>query len=66
MKVEMETLRLYAEAGRIIDIAMGREERTGRHKGERRSVADPLAYWCGVFAIVDLVRKPPSTAGEGK
>ncbi|MES5044508.1 hypothetical protein ABVB72_04445 [Rhizobium nepotum] len=56
----MSEEQIYAEAGRIIQIAMGREK-VSRGRGRKaapswRANEDPLGYWCGVEAIVDLVR----------
>ncbi|QTG13048.1 hypothetical protein G6M86_07250 [Agrobacterium tumefaciens] len=52
--------QIYIEAGRIIQIAMGREKvkrgRGRKAKTDWRANEDPLGYWCGVEAIVALVR----------
>lgn len=55
----MTTEQIYSEAGRIIQIAMGKEK-VSRGRGRKavvswRAEEDPLAYWCGVQAIVDLI-----------
>ncbi|OCJ12514.1 hypothetical protein A6U86_05685 [Rhizobium sp. AC27/96] len=55
----MTEAQLYAEASRIIQIAMGKEK-VSRGRGRKavtnwRADEDPLAYWCGVEAIVSLV-----------
>ena len=55
----MSEEQIYAEAGRIIQIAMGRGESVGRTRSQKRvwrANEDPLGYWCGVEAIVALVR----------
>lgn len=61
--------QIYAEAGIIIDIAMGKEKASfGRGRKARvmkRAENDPLGYWCGVEAIVSLVKRA-ALATEGK
>lgn len=53
--------QIYAEAGIIIDIAMGKEKVSrGRGRKSRivkRAEEDPHGYWCGVEAIVALVER---------
>jgi hypothetical protein len=57
----MTESQIYAEAGRIIQIAMGKENqaRGDRRRSTRvwRANEDPLAYWLGVEAIVSLVQR---------
>lgn len=53
--------QIYAEAGVIIDIAMGKAK-VSRGRGRpsqvmKRANEDPLGYWCGVEAIVSLVNR---------
>jgi hypothetical protein len=55
----MTDAQIYAAAGRIIQIAMGKEK-VSRGRGRKSIInwkadEDPLAYWCGVEAIVSLV-----------
>ncbi len=57
----MTSEQIHAEAGRIIQIAMGKEK-VSRGRGRNavvnwRAEEDPLAYWCGVEAIVGLVER---------
>lgn len=63
----MTSEQVYAEAGRIIHTAMG-SEMTGnprrRHK-VWRAEEDPLAYWCGVEAIVTLVQRSAAPLYKG-
>ena len=49
-----DSLRNYAFASEIITAAMG-----GRDKVN----ADPLAYWCGIFTITDVIE--PALANPG-
>jgi len=66
----MTDAQIYATAGRIIQIAMGKEK-VSRGRG-RKSVTnwkadeDPLAYWCGVEAIVSLVDRSKLEASHAK
>lgn len=57
----MTDSQIYAEAGAIIDIAMGKEKVSfGRGRKShvmKKAENDPLGYWCGVEAIVSLVRR---------
>jgi len=61
--------QIYAEAGIIIDIAMGKEKVSfGRGRKSRvvkRAENDPLGYWCGVEAVVALVQRA-ALASEGR
>ncbi|WP_320196260.1 hypothetical protein RMR10_004460 [Agrobacterium rosae] len=61
----MTDAQLHAEASRIIIIAMGKEK-ISRGRGRKSLTAwaadeDPLAHWCGVEAIVGLVKRASST-----
>lgn len=49
--------RLYAEASRIIDIAMGATPKPGFAVPKRRADDDPLAWWCGVEAVVAVAKR---------
>lgn len=56
----MTEAQIYEQASRIVLIAMGKEK-VSRGRGRKRVTAwradeDPLAHWCGVEAIVSLVR----------
>lgn len=57
----MTDAELHAAAGRIIQIAMGREKISRGRGREAKTVwradEDPLAYVLGVEAIVDLVNR---------
>lgn len=57
----MNDAELHAQAGRIIQIAMGREK-ISRGRGRKaktvwRADEDPLAFVLGVEAVVDLVKR---------
>jgi hypothetical protein len=54
--------QIHAEAGKIIQIAMGREK--VRRKTVWSANEDPLAYWCGVEAIVSLVKRAALNGGS--
>lgn len=58
--------QIYAEAGTIIQIAMGKEK--AKRGTAWRANEDPLGYWCGVEAIVSLVQRSaaPSASIEGE
>lgn len=61
----MTEAQAYTRAGLIIGIAMGRTI-TGAGRGRKvthKADEDPLAYWLGVEAIVDMWRDG-RTAGE--
>lgn len=56
----MTEAQIYEQASRIMLIAMGRDK-ISRGRGRKaitawRADEDPLAHWCGVEAIVSLVR----------
>lgn len=66
----MTDVQIVAQASRIITIAMG-TEKNGRGRGKRtvyRADADPLAFWLGVEAILDLIHAAalPASTGEGQ
>lgn len=55
--MKLTEAQITGRAAQIITIAMGTRT-TGRGRGTRRirlADEDPLAYWMGVEAIVDLV-----------
>ncbi len=65
----MTEAQIYAEAGRIIHIAMGNEMAGNPRRRHKvwRAEEDPLAFWCGVEAIVSLVSCAAlQQQGEGK
>jgi hypothetical protein len=59
--------QIYAEAGRIIQIAMGKEKVKRRRVTVWRANEDPLGYWSGVQSIVALVQRAamPTEHTEG-
>lgn len=67
----MTDAQIYSEAGKIIQIAMGKVNQvTGDRRYSRRVWAaneDPLAYVMGVEAIVSLVKRAsPLPADNGR
>lgn len=63
----MTEAQIYAEAGRIIHIAMG-SEMTGNPRRRHKvwsAEEDPLAYWCGVEAIVSLIQRSAAPLDKG-
>jgi hypothetical protein len=60
----MKTVEIYARAGDLAKLAMGRDEsRIGRRRGDPphwKADDDPLAWWCLTEAIVNLREGNPS------
>jgi len=57
---------VYGRASQIITIAMGTRT-MGQGRGVTRiwvADEDPLAWWCGVEAVVNLKRRPPEKGGK--
>jgi hypothetical protein len=62
----MKIYELYARAGDLARVAMGKDNAHFKRDRRWRAIDDPLAWWCLTEAIVELARDSarPSPKGD--